>query len=302
MLECEDPGLERELFAAAREVKTRMAKTETLPRALIECSNRCEKNCRYCGIRAANRSCRRYTMSVEEVENCIKAAKARGFKAVALQAGEIGGEENCAYYERILKAARGLEVTLSLGEQEEAVYRRWRKAGALRYLLRIETSDRELYAKIHPAECSFDRRLGCLRALKRLGFVTGSGVMTGLPGQTAAMLARDIVFFGEEKLDMIGLGPYIPHPASPLEGARPLDEAENARLLALTLRMLALTRLYLHRVNMVAATSLSVLDPSEGRERAIAAGANVIMPDFTPREYCERYDLYPGKAGVDICV
>ena len=295
MLSSEDEGFWREAFAAAREVKAKCGKADVLPRGLIECSNVCAKNCLYCGIRRGNAKATRYRMSEAEVAACIDEARRRGYPAVAFQAGEIESEENAAYYERLLAMCRGLEVTLSLGEQEESVYRRWKDAGAMRYLLRIETSNRELYAKIHPADCSFDRRVGCIRTLKKLGYVTGTGVMIGLPGQTVEDLARDIVFFGDEDADMVGMGPYVPNGETPLGAEVDLAFHCSPSPLALTCRMLALTRLYLHGVNIVAATALDALDPENGRQRGIDAGANVIMPNLTPAKYRVRYDLYPGK-------
>ena len=294
LLACADLGFEAELFAAAREMKRRLGKDEVLPRGLVECSNVCAKDCLYCGIRKSNRRVRRYRLSEAEVVAAIEEARRRGYPAVAFQAGEIEGEENTRYYERLLDHCRGLEVTLSLGEQEEDVYRRWKEAGALRYLIRIETSNRELYAKIHPAACSFERRLGCIRTLKKLGYVTGSGVMIGLPGQTVEDLARDIVFYGEENLDMVGMGPYVPTPGTPLASAC----RRERRRYDLSLRMIALTRLYLHDVNIVAATALEALDPESGRQRGIDAGANVVMPNLTPVRYRTSYDLYPGKTNL----
>lgn len=287
-----DEGLWREIFAAAREVKAKCGKTEVLPRGLIECSNVCAKNCLYCGIRKGNDKTVRYRMPEEDVLGCINEVRRRGYPAVAFQAGEIEGEANTAYYERHIAMCRGLEVTLSLGEQTEEVYRRWKDAGAMRYLIRIETSNRELYAKIHPAECSFERRLGCIRMLKRLGYVTGSGVMIGLPGQTIDDLAHDIVFYGDENLDMVGMGPYVAHPDSLMPDSRYQLPTTNYQL---SLRMIALTRLYLWNVNIVAATALEALDPENGRRRGIDAGANVIMPNLTPEKFRVEYDLYPGK-------
>ena len=292
MLACDDSGFEAELFAAAREMKRRCGKAETLPRGLIECSNVCAKDCLYCGIRKSNHGVVRYRLAEDTVFAAIAEARRRGYPAVAFQAGEIESEENTRYYERLLARCGGLEVTLSLGEQTEAVYRRWKDAGALRYLIRIETSNRELYARLHPPTCSFDRRLDCIRTLKRLGYVTGTGVMIGLPGQTAEDLARDIVFFGDERVDMVGMGPYIPHPSSPLPHPSSLIPHPSS----LSLRMIALTRLYLHGVNIVAATALEALDPQEGRARGIAAGANVVMPNLTDPSARRNYDLYPGKA------
>ena len=292
MLASTDEGLWREIFAAAREVKAKCGKTEVLPRGLIECSNVCAKNCLYCGIRKGNDKTVRYRMPEEDVLGCINEVRRRGYPAVAFQAGEIEGEANTAYYERHIAMCRGLEVTLSLGEQTEEVYRRWKDAGAMRYLIRIETSNRELYAKIHPAECSFERRLGCIRMLKRLGYVTGSGVMIGLPGQTIDDLAHDIVFYGDENLDMVGMGPYVAHPDSLMPDSRCQLPTTNYQL---SLRMIALTRLYLWNVNIVAATALEALDPENGRRRGIDAGANVIMPNLTPEKFRVEYDLYPGK-------
>ena len=292
MLASTDEGLWREIFAAAREVKAKCGKTEVLPRGLIECSNVCAKNCLYCGIRKGNDKTVRYRMPEEDVLGCINEVRRRGYPAVAFQAGEIEGEANTAYYERHIAMCRGLEVTLSLGEQTEEVYRRWKDAGAMRYLIRIETSNRELYAKIHPAECSFERRLGCIRMLKRLGYVTGSGVMIGLPGQTIDDLAHDIVFYGDENMDMVGMGPYVAHPDSLMPDSRYQLPTTNYQL---SLRMIALTRLYLWNVNIVAATALEALDPENGRRRGIDAGANVIMPNLTPEKFRVEYDLYPGK-------
>jgi len=294
MLVCDDPGFEAELFSAAAEVKRRVGRSEVLPRGLVECSNVCAKDCLYCGVRKSNAAACRYRLDESDVADCIAEARRRGYPAVALQSGEIESEANTRYYERLLGLCRGLEVTLSLGEQAEEVYRRWKEAGALRYLIRIESSSRELYARIHPPTCSYDRRLGCIRTLKRLGYVTGTGVMIGLPGQTAADLARDIVFFGEERVDMVGMGPYVPHPETPLAQSG----AAHAADIGLALRMIALTRIYLQDVNIVAATALEALDPKAGRERGIAAGANVIMPNLTPPESRRKYDLYPGKAGA----
>lgn len=295
MLASADEGLWREIFAAAREVKAKCGKTEVLPRGLIETSNICAKDCLYCGIRKGNAKVPRYLIPESEVEACIDEARRRGYPAVAFQAGEIESEANTAYYERLLAKCSGLEVTLSLGEQTEEVYRRWKDAGAMRYLIRIETSSRELYEKIHPAECSFERRLGCIRTLKRLGYVTGSGVMIGLPGQTVEDLVRDIVFYGDEGLDMVGMGPYVPAPGTPM------GDVDSNRLqstaVELGLKMIALTRLYLHDINIVAATALEALDPVGGRNRGIEAGANVVMPVLTPEKYRRCYDLYPGKAG-----
>ena len=292
----DDSSLEK-LFAAAREVKKRCGKSEVLPRGLIEISNRCPRDCFYCGIRASNASARRYSMSRGEILECVRAARLRSLPAVAFQSGEIQSEANTAFYEGLLREISvegGMEVTLSLGEQSEQVLRRWKTAAGdicLRYLLRIETSNRSLFGEIHPPEASFDRRVECIRTLKRLGYVTGSGVMIALPGQTVEDLARDVLFFQELSLDMVGMGPFIAHPQTPMKGSVPAFEP-----LPMALKMIAVTRLLLQDINIVAATALEALDPGRGRERAIAAGANVVMPNLTPEEYRRCYDLYPGKS------
>ena len=308
-LSCADAGFEASLFAAACAVKAACGRDAVLPRGLVEVSNVCAKDCLYCGIRKGNAAVSRYRLDADVVRACCAEAARRGYPAVAFQGGEIESEANTAFYEarlrEIVAEGRLGEVTLSLGEQTEEVLRRWKAAAGglvLRYLLRIETSNRTLYAKIHPADCSFDRRLACIRALKRLGYVTGSGVMIGLPGQTVEDLARDVVFFADERLDMVGMGPFVPHAETPLGAAAiraGLDAPDvRAATFRLALRMIAVTRLMLHDVNIVAATALEAMDP-DGREKGLAAGANVIMPNLTPADCRARYTLYPGKVAAD---
>ncbi len=298
LLEATDDDEVRCIFAAAKRVKQKCGKVSVLKRALVECSNCCAKDCLYCGIRRSNTDVLRYRLPVSEVVRLVSEARESGFVAVAFQAGEIENEENTSYYEELLGSCSGLEVTLSLGEQEESVYRRWREAGAMRYLLRIESSDRDLFAAIHPHDCSFDRRLECLRTLKRLGYFTGTGVMIGLPGQTVEMLARDIVFFGREKMDMVGMGPYLVHPQTPMaSGAGQWDVSYR---MTMALRMIAVARLYLHSVNIVSATALEAIAGEGGRNAGIESGANVIMPVMTPVEFRKAYDIYPGKCGKPV--
>lgn len=296
MLSCTESGFEEDLFAAARSLRSRLGKDGVLVRGLVEVSNICSKRCRYCGIRADAIGVRRYSMSEQEVLAAFAEAIERGYPAVALQAGELESEENTAFYERCLSAAGPLEVTLSLGEQDESVYKRWKNAckeRTVRYLLRIETSNEELFARIHPQGQSFQRRLECIRSLRRLGFVTGSGVMIGLPGQTDEDLAADIVFFDRERLDMVGMGPYIPCDDTILQP----PALTGAQRLGKSLRMIALARLYMWDINIVASTALQVLSP-DGRAMGLDAGANVVMPNLTPSRYRCDYGLYPGKNEV----
>jgi len=285
------------LMRRAYEVKTATWGRRVALRGLVEFSNICAKNCLYCGIRRGNSKVSRYRMDESEIVDAVAWAADNRYGSVVLQSGELETEENAAFIERFLKAIRarlgdGLGITLSVGEQSEATYRRWLDAGANRYLLRIETSNPELYARLHPADHSWRRRLECLRTLSRVGYIVGTGVMIGLPGQTVDDLARDIRFFIDEGVDMIGMGPYLVHPDTPLAADAP--RAEKSRLLELTLRMIAAARLMIPDANIASTTALQAIDP-EGREKGLLAGANVIMPNVTPVKYRGEYILYPDK-------
>ncbi|MBQ6351890.1 MAG: [Lentisphaeria bacterium] len=293
----------QELFSAAYELKCRQVGKVVALRGIVEMGNVCAKNCFYCGIRRGNGKVRRYQMDADAVVRMARWCFDQKYGSVVLQSGEIESEAHTEYVERILKRIRefggdSFGVTLSLGEQTEETYRRWHVAGAHRYLLRIESSVPELYAKLHPADHSYHRRAECLRTLKRLGYQTGSGVMTGLPGQSLDDLARDLEFFRALDLDMIGMGPYIPHRDTPLGRDIELTPEFAAKQLALGLRMIAVTRLYLHDVNNAATTALQALD-DRGREQGLLAGANVLMPNVTDTEYRQNYQLYENKPCLD---
>ena len=273
-------------------------------RGLIEYGNVCEKNCLYCGLRRGNDRVERYCLSDEEVLSCARLAHELGYGSVALQSGERSDPAFIDKIEQLVREIKQIDggslgITLSLGEQTEETYRRWFEAGAHRYLLRIESSTEELYYRIHPknAKHDFRRRLACLETLKRLGYQTGTGVMVGLPGQTLDHLADDLLFFKRMDVAMVGLGPYIPHPDTPLYRLRDLVPPAGERM-DLTLKMIAILRMMMPEINMVAATANQTIDP-QGREKAIAAGANVIMPNLTPGEYRESYFIYPDKACVN---
>ena len=288
-----------ELFRAAYAVKVREIGRRVSLRGLIEFGNVCEKDCLYCGIRRGNANVRRYRMTADEIVAAARRAREAGYGSVVLQSGELTSEANAAFAEDVVRhihddAGDEFGITLSLGEQTEETYRRWREAGAHRYLLRIETSNPELYAKLHPADHSWERRRDCLRALRRCGYQVGTGAMSGLPGQTFDDLASDIEFFAAEDVDMIGMGPYIPHPDTPLGAGQSLAGDAARKRLELGLRMIAATRLYLHDVNIAAATALQAL-ADDGRERGLLAGANVVMPNTTDTRYRADYQLYTGK-------
>ena len=292
-----------DLFAAAYAEKcTRVGKRVSL-RGLIEFSNVCGKNCYYCGIRAGNAKVARYRLSEDEIVAAARQAERARYGSVVLQSGEVASEANTAFVERVVSRLHAefgdaLGVTLCLGEQSEETYRRWRAAGAHRYLLRIESSNPELYAKLHPASHSWQARVDCLRTLKRLGYITGSGVMIGVPGQTLEDLAGDIAFFAQEDLDMIGMGPFIPHPDTPLGEGLAMTPDWKRHQVELGCRMIAVARLALKDVNIAATTALEALDP-QGREKGLLAGANVMMPNVTPAKCRSDYKLYSDKPCQD---
>ncbi|HON09759.1 MAG TPA: [FeFe] hydrogenase H-cluster radical SAM maturase HydE [Chitinispirillaceae bacterium] len=274
-------------------------------RGLIELSNICSLDCYYCGIRRSNRNIRRYTLSRDEVLSAAMECVEMGYGSVVLQSGERTDDAFVDYIEDLINAIKthsrserlpeGLAITLSIGEQSEKALERFFKAGAHRYLLRIETSDPDLFARIHPADQSFEKRLSCLRSLREIGFMVGTGVMIGLPGQTLEMLARDILFFRDEKVDMIGMGPYIVHPDTPLANTQ---DFTKEYLFRLSLNMISVCRLVCPAVNIASTTALETLYP-EGRLMGIAHGANVVMPCHTPLSKSCDYNLYKGKSRLN---
>jgi biotin synthase len=277
-------------------------------RGLLEFSNVCRADCLYCGIRLSNDAVDRYTLEEVDVLAAARHCAEAGYGSLTLQAGERRDaafiEYVCRLLERIKAETRGddlpdgLGITLSVGEQAPETYRRFYDAGAHRYLLRIETSSPELFARIHPPGQRYADRRAALRAVRDAGFQVGTGVMIGLPGQTVADLAADIRFFAAEGVDMIGMGPYLAHASTPMGSGGQLSEAERSQLLERTLRMIALTRIVLRDVNIAATTALQTLD-GLGRERALQGGANVVMPVVTPVAVRSGYQLYDGKACVD---
>ena len=294
---------EENLIRRGLEVKLAHLDNYVHLRGLIEFGNVCEKNCLYCGLRRGNGKIARYALSDEEVLSCARLAKDLGYGSVALQSGERSDPEFVDRVERLVREIKKIDggslgITLSLGEQTEETYRRWFDAGAHRYLLRIESSNEELYYRIHPHDDkhSFRRRLDCLDILKSIGYQTGTGVMVGLPYQTVDHLAADLLFFKRMDVAMVGLGPYIPHPDTPLYRLKDLVPPAEERM-RMTLKMIAILRIMMPEINMVAATANQTIDP-QGREKAIMAGANVIMPNLTPGEYRESYFIYPNKACV----
>ncbi len=292
-----------ELLRRAYEVKLRHVGPVVYFRGLIEFSNVCTKNCHYCGIRRGNARVKRFTMDAQEILEAARWAFENHYGSVVLQAGERQDQAHVAFVEELLRGIKELSggklgITLSLGEQSEETYRRWYAAGAHRYLLRIETSNPKLYRSLHPEDHDFGIRLECLHALHRCGYQVGTGVMIGLPGQTLEDLAEDVLFFRRLDVDMIGMGPFIPHRDTPLAKCLGDFKAKQGKQLELGLKMIAATRIALKDVNIAAATALQALRPN-GRELGLQAGANIIMPVITETKYRSAYQLYDGKPCLD---
>jgi biotin synthase len=301
LLWCSDQEITGRLFALADRKRKKYVGDAVHLRGLVEFSNFCRKNCLYCGLRKENRNLVRYRMSPAEIFALCERIALLGIATIVLQSGEDPWYEARTMADIVHRVKRlGVAVTLSIGEREPWEYALFRDAGADRYLLKQETFNRELFVRLHPDD-DFDTRLSCQKVLKELGYQVGSGNMVGLPYQTVETLAQDIKKFQEWDFDMVGIGPFIPHPDTPL-GAYVMDPEEKALL---TLKVLALTRILTKTTNLPATTALGTLVPG-GRERGLQCGANVLMPNFTPRPYRSRYAIYPGKicAGEtwDMCL
>lgn len=279
-------------------------------RGLVEASNICRRDCYYCGIRKFNKDVERYQMEPETVVALAGQAKELGYASFVLQTGERKDEPFIDYIENIVRSIKrqtvcdelpeGLGITLSVGEQSKETYQRFYEAGAHRYLLRIETTNPELFARLHPPEQTIENRIASLKALQEVGYQVGTGVMIGLPGQTPEDLAADILFFKEFDIDMIGMGPFIPDPAAYALGG--MDGSEEClppeTRVRWTLLVTALTRIILKDVNIAATTALQAIDP-HARELALRYGANVMMPLLTPQTVRKNYNLYPKKSMRD---
>jgi biotin synthase len=278
-------------------------------RGLIEISNHCLRQCHYCGLRAGNRDVTRYRMTADEIVTCARQAHDFGYGTVVLQAGEDEGLTLDAVAEIVkrIKVETEVAVTLSLGERTVDELRAWRKAGADRYLLRFETSNSELFSRMHPPRGGQrPSRMNLLRQLGPLGYEVGSGVMIGIPGQSYEDLANDLELFRELDLDMIGVGPFIAHPATPFGQAEPITTAGQTPASELmTYKMIALARLLCPDANIPSTTALATLNIAEGRELGLQRGANIVMPNMTPPEYRVNYEIYPAKACIretsDMC-
>lgn len=277
----------------AREVSRRHFGNRIYIRGLIEVSNCCRNNCFYCGIRKGNAEVERYRLSEESILDCCVQGYELGFRTFVLQGGEdpaFTDERTEAVVSAIRRNYPDCAITLSLGEKSRETYERFFRAGANRYLLRHETYDEAHYRQLHPAEMSCQRRLQCLQDLKEIGYQTGTGIMVGSPGQTVEHLIQDILFIERLRPEMIGIGPFLPHRDTPFAG-HPAGTMEQ------TLLLLSIFRLMHPKALIPATTALATLSP-DGRERGILAGANVVMPNLSPREERKKYNLYNNKASL----
>ncbi len=258
-------------------------------RGIIEFSNKCIRDCKYCGIRKSIKM-NRYEMDYKTIMVLIKSAVKIGYKTIVLQSGEFPVHDDMIT-DIIKESKKELDTvfTLSLGERDEQIFKKWRNAGAERYLIRIETTNRQLFKNLHPDD-DYDTRIESLKALKKLGFETGTGVMIGLPNQTDEDLANDIIFFQKNNFDMYGVGPFLPHYLTPLKNAS-ITNVDTV------INFVALMRILTINANIPATTSMGTLRKGL-RSEILKSGANVIMPNHTPLEYREDYMLYDNKIGV----
>lgn len=276
------------LWSYADKIREKHCADKIFLRGIIEFSNFCDNTCLYCGLNKHNKRLTRYQMSEPEIIATLKRIKAFGIQTVVLQSGETEKLDSkwLANLIQTIKKEFGLAVTLSVGESSYSNYKKWRKAGADRYLLKIETTDKKLYHKMNPG-MSLKKRLRCSLNLKKLGYQNGSGILIGLSGQTTESIAHDILYFKKMAFDMIGIGVFIPHQATSLAQV-PAGNIE------LTLRVIALTRIITRNAHLPATTAVGTLN-SDYTVMALKAGANVIMPNFTPQKYRALYEIYPGK-------
>ena len=290
LIENRTPELAALLAQKADAVRQRIYGKDVFIRGLIEVSNICKNNCLYCGIRCGNTACDRYRLTPEEILSCCEEGYELGFRTCVLQGGEdpyFTDALLCDLIREIKRRFPDCAVTLSLGDRSRESYRLLREAGADRYLLRHETANKAHYETLHPAEMSFETRMQCLRDLKELGYQVGCGFMVGSPGQTTATLAEDLKFVETFQPAMCGIGPFIPHVATPFKN-------EPAGSYELTLYLLSILRLIKPNLLLPATTALGTIHPN-GREQGILAGANVVMPNLSPANVRKKYELYNNK-------
>ena len=292
LLSLEDKEELNYLFSFADKVRKEHCGSGIILRGIIEFSSFCCRECFYCGLNKNNRKLKRYRMSKEELLKAVEYLAACNIKTVVLQSGE-DPELDILWLKDIIEHIKlrfDLAITLSVGERSLDDYRLWRQAGTDRYLLKMETLDKNLYSSMHPG-MDFDQRLDCLSTLEKLGYQVGTGNIIGLPGQSLKSIAKDIIFFKQGNFDMVGIGPFIPHGNSQFSG-------EKKGSAMLTLKTIALTRIITRNAHIPATTALGSLN-KDYRSDGLKCGANVLMPNFTPQPFRKLYAIYPGKRCVD---
>ncbi|MDD4376848.1 MAG: [FeFe] hydrogenase H-cluster radical SAM maturase HydE [Eubacteriales bacterium] len=290
LLTTEDEDSVEYLFERARAIKEENYGKKIYIRGLIEFTNYCKNDCYYCGIRRSNTKAQRYRLTEEEILLCCQKGYKLGFRTFVLQGGEDlfwTDEKLCRIVERIHRSFPDCAITLSIGERAFESYKKLYEAGADRYLLRHETSCEQHYGRLHPKNLSLKNRMSCLKSLKRIGFQTGCGFMVGSPFQTLENICEDLIFIKEFSPEMVGIGPFIPHKDTPFGNYKKGSAG-------LTLKSLAITRLMLPKVLLPSTTALGTA-LEDGRMRGVLAGANVIMPNLSPKEVRKKYLLYDDK-------
>lgn len=291
----------QKLFDTANSIKLKNIGNKVSLRGLIEIGNVCRKNCYYCGIRRENHKTERFELSQNEILADAELAWKFKYGSIVLQGGEIQTEKHIAFIEDTVKKIKFLScnelgITLSLGEQSIDTYKRWFAAGAHRYLLRIETSNPEIYSLLHPADHLFSERLQALYDLREAGFQLGSGIMFGFDGQSYYDMARDLLFLKKLDVDMVGMGPYSVHKDTPMGKKHSVQN--DSEMLILGCKMIAVLRIIMPDINIASTTVLQALAP-DGREKGLLAGANVIMPNVSEVRFRKAYQLYDNKPGTD---
>lgn len=286
-----DKKINNKIFELANQIRKEYVGDEVYLRALIEFSNVCAKDCFYCGLRRSNGNIQRYNLSEDMILECVQSAVDIGYKTIVLQSGEAQNYSKERFVSLIKEIKKyDVALTLSIGEKSYEEYKAYKEAGANRYLLRIETTDKELYKQMHP-NSSFENRINCLKDLKKLGYELGTGSLVGLPNQTIESLANDILFFKEIDADMIGIGPFIAHSQTPLAGFSNGD-------FNLALKVMALTRILMPDINIPATTAMETLH-KEGQKLALKSGANVVMLNMTTENFKQQYSIYPDKKSAN---
>ena len=290
ILETEDKDSIEYLRSSARQVATASYGNKIFMRGLIEISSHCKNDCLYCGLRRSNRSAIRYRLTEEQLYECCEQGCKLGFRTFVMQGGEdawFNDDRMCRIVSTVRNRFPDCAITLSLGERSRESYQALFDAGANRYLLRHETASPEHYAKLHPSDMSFDNRIQCLHNLREIGFQVGCGFMVGSPYQTFDTLYADLQFIRSFQPQMVGIGPFISASGTPFAGQ------PNGKV-SYTLRLLAIIRLLHPPVLLPATTALGTLHP-QGRELGIQFGANVVMPNLSPRDHRKDYAIYDNK-------